>query len=49
MVGNQSTPGLNRDLSSNFGGLRTTTYVKFTEDVMCMKKHILLKKCLQMN
>ena len=36
MVANQSTPDLNKDLSSNFCWLKSANEVKFTEEcVMC--------------
>ena len=45
MVAHQSTPGLNRGLSSNFWWLRSISHVKFTEEgVMYMKKHVLVNK-----
>ena len=46
----QSTLGLNRDLSSNFWWLSCANHVKFTEEcVMCTKKNVFAKKCLQIN
>ena len=45
MVVNQSVSGLNRGLSSNFSWLRNANHVKFMQEcVMCMEKHILVKK-----
>ena len=39
MVANQSVPGLNRGLSSDFWRLRRANHVKFTEEcVICMEK-----------
>ena len=41
----KSTRGLNRELSSNFYWLRIANHGNLTEDwVMCMEKHILVKK-----
>ena len=45
----QSTPGLNRSLSSNFWWLKRANHVTFTEEcVMCLEKNVFVKKCLQM-
>ena len=51
MAINQSSPGVNRDLSSNVWRLRRANRVKFTEEcVMSMENHVLMKKnCLQMS
>ena len=49
MAANQSTPGLNRGLSSNFWQQRCSNHVKFTEEyVMCMewRSMFLVKKML---
>ena len=44
MAANQSAPGLNRRLLSNFWWLRSANYVKFTEEYMIYtEKHVLLK------
>ena len=47
MAANQSKPGLNRILSSNFWLLRSASYVKFSEEcVIYMKRHVLIKKII---
>ena len=39
-----------KGLLSNFWWLRSVTNLKFTEEnVICMEKHVLVKKCLQMD
>ena len=44
MVANQSAPGLNRGMSSNFLWLKSVNQIKFTEEcVMCLEKQILVK------
>ena len=49
MAANQSGSGLNRNLSSNLWWLRNANHVRFTEEsMMCVVKHVLVKKCLQM-
>ena len=41
MAANQSVPGLNRGLLTNFWCLENSNHVKFTEEgVMCIKKHV---------
>ena len=43
----ENAPGLNKGLSSNFCWLWNTNHVKsIKECVLCMKKHVLVKKCL---
>ena len=44
MVTNQSAPGLDKGLLSNIWWLRCANHVKFTECVMFIKKHFLVKK-----
>ena len=49
MSANQSAPGLNRGISSNFWLLESANNVKFTEEfVMCTEKYVFVKKSLQM-
>ena len=41
-----ANPGLNRSLSSHFCWLSSANHEKFAEEcVMCMEKHVLVKKC----
>ena len=46
MAGNQSAPGLNRGLSSNFWWLKSANHVKFTEECDPYKEECFSQKML---
>ena len=49
-MANQSVPGLNRGLSSDFRWLRSANHVKLTKEcMMCTEKYILVNKKMSTN